>query len=62
MSTAPFSVRHAIGMVLATLLGFGFFNAILGVFGFPAAIVSLLLFIFLAFLIFLRPQSERPQS
>jgi hypothetical protein len=62
MSAAPFSARHAIGVVLATLLGIGFFNALLGVFGLPAAITSLVLFIFLAFLIFLRPLPDRPQS
>jgi hypothetical protein len=49
-------------VVLATLLGFAFFNALLGVFGLPAAITSLVLFIFLAFLIFLRPLPDRPQS
>ena len=62
MSAAPFSVWPAIGVALATLLGVGFFNALLGVFGLPAAIVALLLFIFLAVLIFLRPQPERTQS
>jgi hypothetical protein len=62
MSAAPFSARRAIGVVLATLLGIGFFNALLGVFGLPAAITSLVLFIFLAFLIFLRPQPDRTQS
>jgi len=62
MSAAPFSVSHAIGVVLATLLGLVFFNALLGVFGLPAAITSLVLFIFLAFLIFLRPQPDRTQS
>ena len=62
MSAAPFSARRAIGVVLATLLGIGFFNALLGVFGLPAAIIALLLFIFLAFLIFLRPLRDRPQS
>jgi hypothetical protein len=62
MSAAPFSVRHAIGVVLAILLGIGLFNALLGVFGLPAAIIALLLFISLAVLIFLRPQPERPQS
>jgi hypothetical protein len=62
MSAAPFSARRAIGAVLATLLGFAFFNALLGVFGLPAAITSLALFIFLAFLIFLRPQPDRTQS
>jgi len=49
-------------MVLATLLGIGFFNALLGVFGLSAAIIALLLFISLAVLLFLRPQPEGPQS
>jgi len=62
MSAAPFSVRRAIGVVFATLLGFGFFNALLGVFGLLVAITALVLFISLAVLIFLRPQSERKQS
>ncbi len=62
MSAVPFSVRRAIGVVLATLLGFVFFNALLGVFGLPAAITSLVLFIFLAFLIFLRPQPDGTPS
>ena len=56
MSAAPFSARRAIGVVLATLLGFVFFNALLGVFGLSAAIIALLLFISLAVLTFLRPQ------
>jgi hypothetical protein len=56
MSAAPFSVRRAIGVVLTTLLGFGFFNALIGVFGLSAAITALLLFISLAVLIFLRPR------
>ena len=62
MSAAPFSVWRAIGVVLATLLGFVFFNALLGVFGLSAAIIALLLFISLAVLIFLRPQPDRTQS
>ena len=62
MSAAPFSLLRAIGVVLTTLLGFGFFNALIGVFGLSAAITALLLFIFLAVLIFRRPQPERPQS
>ena len=52
MSEAPFSARRAIGVILATLLGVVFFNALLGVFGLSAAIIALLLFISLAVLIF----------
>jgi multidrug transporter EmrE-like cation transporter len=62
MSAAPFSVWRAIGVVLTTLLGFVFFNALLGVFGLPAAITALLLFIVVAVLIFLRPQPDRTRS
>jgi len=62
MSQAPFSIWRAIGVVLTTLLGFGFFNALIGVFGLSAAITALLLFISLAVLIFLRTQPERTQS
>ena len=62
MSAPPFSAGRAIGVVLATLLGFVFFNALLGVFGLSAAIIALLLFISLAVLIFLRPQTDRTQS
>jgi multidrug transporter EmrE-like cation transporter len=62
VSAAPFSVWRAIGVVLTTLLGFGFFNALIGVFGLSVAITALLLFISLAVWIFLRPQPERTQS
>jgi predicted membrane metal-binding protein len=61
MSAAPFSIWRAIGVVLTTLLGFGFFNALIGVFGLWAAIIALLLFIFSAVLIFRRPQTEGEQ-
>jgi hypothetical protein len=62
MSAAPFSARRAIGVVLATLLGFVFFNALLGVFGLSAAIIALLLFISLAVLIFYARSLDRTQS
>jgi hypothetical protein len=55
---APFSLGRAIGVALATLLGFTFFNALIGVFGLSAAVIALLLFIALAVLIFRRPQME----
>lgn len=62
MSAAPFSVWRAILVVLTTLFGFGFFNALIGVFGLSAAITSLLLFISLAVLIFRRAQTERARQ
>jgi hypothetical protein len=62
MSATSFSVRHAIGVVLATLLGIGFFNALLGVFGLSAAIIALLLFISLAVLIFYARSLDGTQS
>ena len=54
-----FSLRRAIGVVLTTLLGIAFFNALIGVFGLSAAVIALLLFLALAVLIFRRPQTER---
>jgi len=62
MSAAPFSARRAIGVVLATLLGLVFFNALLGVFGLSAAIIALLLFISLAVLIFYARSLDRTHS
>jgi len=50
------------GVVLTTLLGVTFFNALIGVFGLPAAVIALLLFIALAVLIFRRPQTERARQ
>jgi len=58
----PFSLRRAMGVVLTTLLGVTFFNALIGVFGLPAAVIALLLFIALAVLIFRRPQTERARQ
>jgi hypothetical protein len=59
MSATPFSLWRAIGVALTTLLGFAFFNALIGVFGLSAAVIALLLFIALSVLIFRRPQTER---
>jgi hypothetical protein len=58
----PFSLRRAMGVVLTTLLGFTFFNALIGVFGLSAAVIALLLFIASAVLIFRRPQTERARQ
>jgi hypothetical protein len=48
----PFSLRCTMGVVLTTLLGFTFFNALIGVFGLSAAVIALVLFIALAVLTF----------
>jgi hypothetical protein len=48
---------HLFGAIAVTLIGMGFFFAIVGVFGLPAAIVALVLFIALAFVLFRRPQA-----
>jgi hypothetical protein len=62
MSATPFSLRLATGVVLTTLLGFIFFNALIGVFGLSAAVIALLLFIASAVLIFRRPQTHRARQ
>ena len=49
------------GAVAVTLIGVGFFFAIIGVFGLAAAIGSLALFIALALIIFRCPQTEEPR-
>ncbi|SDR58379.1 hypothetical protein SAMN05519103_06102 [Rhizobiales bacterium GAS113] len=62
MSTAPGSAWRAFGASVATLIGVAFFFAIVGVFGLPASIASLMLFVTLAFLIFRRPQAEETRQ
>jgi hypothetical protein len=52
------SAMHLFGAIAVTLIGIGFFFAIVGVFGLPAAIVALVLFIALAAVLFRRPQAE----
>jgi hypothetical protein len=52
------SAMHLFGAIAVTLIGIGFFFAIVGVFGLPPAIVALVLFIALAAVIFRRPQAE----
>jgi hypothetical protein len=52
------SAMHLFGAIAVTLIGVGFFFAIVGVFGLPAAIVALVLFIALASVLFSRPQAE----
>ena len=52
------SATHLFGAIAVTLIGMGFFFAIVGVFGLPVAILALVLFIALAFVLFRRPQTE----
>jgi hypothetical protein len=52
------SVMHLFGAIAAALIGIGFFFAIVGVFGFSAAIAALVVFIALAAVLFRRPQAE----
>lgn len=59
VSVTPFSFWRFMGVALTTLLGFAFFNALIGVFGLSAAVIALLLFIASSVLIFRRPQTER---
>jgi hypothetical protein len=55
---SPISIKRVLGAIAATFVGIGFFFAIVGVFGLLMAIVSLVLFIALASMIFRRPQAE----
>jgi hypothetical protein len=52
------SAMHLVGAIAVTLIGIGFFFAIVGVFGLAAAIVALALFVALASVLFRRPQAE----
>jgi uncharacterized membrane protein YuzA (DUF378 family) len=56
------SVWHLIGAITATLFGVASFFFIVGVFGLPASIIALVLFMALALLIFQCPQVEESQS
>ena len=58
MSTSTWRLAGAVG---ATLLGVAFFFFIIGVFGLPASIIALALFVALAVAISRRPQTERKQ-
>jgi hypothetical protein len=56
------TVWHLIGAIIATVFGVASFFFIVGVFGLPASIIALVLFIALALLIFQCPQAEESQS
>jgi uncharacterized membrane protein YuzA (DUF378 family) len=53
-------LKSICGAILATLIGIAFFNLVVGVFGLPAAIISLVLFVALAVMVFRRPQAGEP--
>jgi hypothetical protein len=57
MSATSSRVSRAIGVAVTTLLGVAFFNALIGVFGLPEAIIALVLFVSLAIVILRRPQT-----
>jgi hypothetical protein len=57
MSATPSPVSRGTGVVVTTLLGGVFFNALIGVFGLPEAIIALLLFVSLAIVILRRRQT-----
>jgi hypothetical protein len=57
MSATSSRVSRATGVVVTTLLGVAFFNALIGVFGLSEAIIALLLFVSLAIVILRRPQT-----
>jgi hypothetical protein len=59
-TTLPLGWRFA-GAIAAALIGVTFFFAIIGVFGFAAAIGALVLFLALALLTFRCPQAEGTQ-
>jgi hypothetical protein len=55
------STWRLLGAICATLLGVAFFFTIIGVFGLPASIIALVLFVALAVAVSRRPQAERRQ-
>jgi hypothetical protein len=59
ISNAPARAARA---TTATLLGIGFFFAIIGVFGLPVSIGALVLFFALVCLVFRRPRGEAVRS
>jgi glucose uptake protein GlcU len=61
MSATPGPVSRARGLVVTTLLGVVFFNALIGVFSLSEAIIALVLFVSLAIVILRRPQTSGTQ-
>jgi hypothetical protein len=61
MTATPGPVSRATGVVVTTLLGVAFFNALIGVFGLSDAIIALVLFVSVAIVILRRPQTGGTQ-
>jgi hypothetical protein len=59
MNEMPHSTWRIFGAVAATVLGVVFFFVIIGVFGLPASVVALVLFVTLTIAISRRPQTGR---
>jgi uncharacterized membrane protein YuzA (DUF378 family) len=61
MSTTASPALRPVGAIAVALIGVTFFFAIIGVFGFTAAVAALALFVVLTLLTFRRPQAEGTQ-
>jgi hypothetical protein len=61
MGTTASAALRAVGAIAVVLIGVAFFFAIIGVFGFAAAVAALALFVVLALLTLRRPQAEETQ-
>ena len=61
MSTRLTPALRFVGAIAVALIGVTVFFAIIGVFGFAAAVAALALFVALALLVFRRPQAEGMQ-
>ena len=61
MSTRLTPALRFVGAIAVALIGVTFFFAIIGVFGFAAAVAALALFVVLALLTLRRPQAEETQ-
>lgn len=62
MNARSTSAGRAVAVIIATLLGITSFFVIIGVFGLPASIAALVLFVVLSILIFRRPQVGETSS
>jgi len=62
MRRAAKAVWHGFGAIVATFIGIAFFFVITGVFGAPASIAALALFVILAIMSFYRPQLEETRQ
>ena len=59
MNSASISASRSLLATMAALAGVFFFFVIIGVFGLPASVAALVIFVALSLTIFLRPQDER---